>query len=270
MSERKAVPWQIPAAGSPTARDLRLVREWGQAAARAVAQSLSGIGACPIACSLVRAAVSEQSDSDTSCPICLTWGAPGPQWQLRLPRAAAEDLLAGLLGYQGLAARDAWSRSDRAVLLLQATELAQHLATGLELPASADARVSLPPEVPPPLPALAIDLELQLRVHDRTHELHLLTGFEELRQYLTGAASTARAVTAETVADAVVELEAVLPGPEVSAEELLRLQEGDVLLLSSGQQEAVLRTRGVVIGRGRVGARNGHLAVNLRDISTMR
>jgi flagellar motor switch/type III secretory pathway protein FliN len=269
-SERTAVPWQIPAAGSPTARELRLVREWGQLAAKTVAQSLSGIGACPIACSLVRAAVTDQTEGWASHCVSLSWGAPGPQWHLRLSRAAAEDVLAGLLGYQGLVARDTWSRSDRALLLLQVSELAQRQAADLQLPASGDHQVALPPDSPPALPPLVVDLELQLRVHDRTHELHLLTGFGELRQYLDRAASTARALTTDSVAHAMVELEAVLPGPELSAEELLQLQAGDVLLLNTGQQEAVLRTSGVVIGRGRVGARNGRLAVNLRDVSNLR
>ncbi|MHB8995942.1 MAG: FliM/FliN family flagellar motor switch protein [Armatimonadota bacterium] len=268
MSERTAVPWQIPAAGSPTARELRLVREWGQLAAKTVAQSLSSIGACPISCSLARTAVTGQIEGG-ACPV-LSWGGLGPRWHLRLPKAAAEDLLAGLLGYQGLVARETWSCSDRALLLLQASELAQRVAADLQLPASADHQVTLPPDSPPALPPLVVDLELQLRVHDRTHELHLLTGFSELRQYLDRTASTPRALTTESVAHATVELEAVLPGPELSAEELLQLQAGDVLLLNTGQQEAELRTSGVVIGRGRVGARNGRLAVNLRDVSSLR
>lgn len=270
MNERMAVPWQIPAAGSPTARELRLVREWGQLAAKTVAQSLSGISACPIACSLVRTAVTDQADGWASpCPA-LSWGAPGPRWQLRLTAAATEDVLAGLLGYQGLMAREAWSRTDRALLLLQASELAQRVAADLDLPASSDHQVTLPPDSPPALPPLVVDLELQLRVHDRTHELHLLTGFGEFRQYLDPGVSTARAVTTDSVAHAMVELEAVLPGPELSAEELLQLEAGDVLLLNTGQQEAEIRTRGVVIGRGRVGARNGRLAVSLRDVSSLR
>ncbi|MGE5530861.1 MAG: FliM/FliN family flagellar motor switch protein [Bacteroidota bacterium] len=269
MNERKAVPWQVPAAGSPTARELRLVREWGQLASKAVAQSLSGLGACPIACSLVGATVTDQLDAWASYPVSFGWGAPGPQWYLRLSVAAAEDVLAGLLGCQRLAPRESWSAIDRAILLVQVSELGQRVAADLQLPASSDHQVSLPPDNPPPLPPLVADLELQLRVHDRTHELHLLTGFAGLRQHLDRAASAGRALTTEVLNHATVDIEAVLPGPELPAGDLLQLQAGDVLLLSSEQQEAVLRAGGVVIGRGRAGARNGRLAVNLREVSNL-
>jgi flagellar motor switch/type III secretory pathway protein FliN len=234
-----------------------------------MAQSLSCVGACPIACSLAGAAVTDHLEVCESHPVCFGWGAPGPQWQLRSSVAAAEDLLAGLLGCHRLDARESWSAIDKAILLVQVSELAQRVAADLQLPASSDHQLSLPPDNPPPLPPVAVDLELQLRVHDRTHELHLLTGFAGVRQFLDRAGSAGRAVTTEAVSHATIEIEAVLPGPELPAGDLLQLQAGDVLLLSTEQQEAVLRAGGVVIGRGRAGARNGRLAVNLGEVSSL-
>ena len=69
------------------------------------------------------------------------------------------------------------------------------------------------------------------------------------------------------LSQAEVTVEALLPGPELTARELLELQPGDVICLGSAEQEALLAAEGAPVGRGRAGARQGRLAVNISEMS---
>lgn len=70
------------------------------------------------------------------------------------------------------------------------------------------------------------------------------------------------------VASAVATVEAVLPGPEVAAADVIGLRAGDVVLMPVGHNSRVfLRAGSVDLATATLGARDGHLAARIDEVT---
>lgn len=79
----------------------------------------------------------------------------------------------------------------------------------------------------------------------------------------TTAAPAQTRLTVDDLAPATVAVEAIMPGTEVSARDLLQLAVGDVIPLGAAAGRVELRLNDRVVGLGRAGTRGPHLAVNV-------
>lgn len=267
LTAERSTPLVIPSVDQRPASEERFALETGEAVARAVSRALSSLLAQGISCAAQDAA--RQGDADQTPEDqswTLQWGAPGPQWELLLPVSAAEGLLAGLLGCVQLRPDHPLTATDCALLRLVVAELARETSRELHLP-PADSCAVLPPRTyGSPLSPSLRHFALSLEVAGRSHSVHARVAWDDLLTQRQGAPSVG-ALDARVLSEAKVTVEALLPGPELTARELLELQPGDVICLGLAEQEALLTAEGVPVGRGRAGARAGRLAVNISELS---
>lgn len=187
-------------------------------------------------------------------------------WRLSVSGSAVEGLLAGMLGCLELRPDHPLTATDRALLELLLAELARETSRELQLP-SADSRTVLPPGAQrSPWSAPPMPLALTLRVAGQSHTVWAEVAWDDLLAHRR-LASTAMGPDVKALSEAEVAVEALLSGPELTAGELLELQPGDVICLGSAEQEVLLAAGGVPVGKGRAGARQGRLAVNIGEMS---
>ena len=205
-----------------------------------------------------------QPDDEVLC----WWGQSVHDWQLLLPLGAAEDVLAGLLGHVTLAAGHLTSVTDEALLALQCQKIGEQVSQRLGLPRPAQHGVCLTASAALLAATPMVQFALHLRLHGRTHLARLKVPLDLLRPVLPAAPSHGLGIDPSVVAEAPVTVQAVLPGPTLTAGQLLGLEPGDVVCLGEAAREALLQVEGVTIGRGRAGAQAGRLAVNIRAMAS--
>ena len=273
LTAERATPWVIPSVAQRSAdrvrpaSEERFAQETGEALARALSQALSSLLTQGISCTAqdpTRPGAANQIPEDQSWT--LQWGAPGPQWQLLLPVPAVEGLLAGLLGCAQLRPDHPLTATDRALLGLVVTELARETSRELHLPPTEACAVLPPRTYGSPSSPSQRHFALSLEVAARSHSVQARVAWDDwLAQQQREQLPVGLDV--RLLSEAKVTVEALLPGPELTARELLELQPGDVICMGLAEQEALLAAEGVPVGRGRAGARAGRLAVNVSEMS---
>ena len=244
-----------------------LASRTGEAVARAVTAALTALMAHSVSCVAQRHLLHEaEVPAVRGEDWTLQLGAPGPAWQMIVPKSGVEAIVAGLLGFPELRPDQPLGAVDRGLIEMVLTELAREASRELNLPPS-EARALWTDGTCCPQPALPfMQFALSLRIGDQSHAVFATVGWDDLLAHLRPAAARGMADLG-LVSQAEVTVEALLPGPELTARELLELQPGDVICLGIAEQEALLTAEGVAVGRGRAGARSGRVAVNISEMS---
>lgn len=186
--------------------------------------------------------------------------------ELELSAEAVEALLAALLGQPAVGPAAGSGAMEQRLLQLLGTEIGGGLAVALGLPQPETGHLSARPSERPQV--LGPHRQAGVRVAYRgVGGAALLRGTEETLAGL-GAPPPAR-MKVKPLTAARLPLEAVLPGPTLTAGEIAGLAEGDVICFDPGELEAVLRVAGVAIGRGRAGAREGWAAIEVTQLSPL-
>jgi hypothetical protein len=257
--------WPIPPVDRPGPGDELALRERAAPLAQAISWSLSTLSTGAVACRFTECQFRAGGEASAAA-VVISW----PLCELHLNEQAAAAILAGLLGAAQLAPAASLNPTDLALLELSAQELAQRInaALGLPLPAVPQVRSSGAQENPQQ-GLVAYDFELEFA--GGAQPLTLLIFWEDARNYLAlPPPDQPVGLAVEALTSAVLCLEAILPGPTLTAQELLELQPGDVARLGSNQREALLVVEGVPLATGRAGARNGKLAVNISKLAGRR
>ena len=264
-------PVRIPSVADPTPAEQAALVTCGQHLAAGLAASLAELCTASCSCSLVGTPLLDAPWQPAADDLLVWWGQSSLDWRLWLPVAAAEDILAGLLGCCSVRGGRPWSDLDQALLDLQGQKLAEQVSRSLALPLPEHHGLRLPsPGGSLPVAAVTdatMHFDLHLQLQGRGHTLRLITPLDALRPLLP-APLPATGVNEALLAEAMVTLQAVLPGPSLSAGELLGLEPGDIVCLGEGGQEALLQVEGVTVGRGRPGAQAGRLAVSVRGVAS--
>lgn len=262
-----AVPLALPPAEHPGPEEAPFLRDWGTALARALATSLSVQSTRTLDCRCSGWRVLESDWRPAAETVSLDWGPPGPQWQLCLPEPAVSEVLAGLLGQATLAAGQALTPTDLALLDLQAVQIARQVSQDLQLPPSASHSVAVGAGLLPPSPRVGFDLTLVSG--SLATPLQLVAGWAQISEFSPLRAGAEASLSAADVSHARLTVEAILPGPTLVARDLLGLQPGDIVQLGNLQRPTILRIAGRPIAVGRAGARAGALAVSIHEVADL-
>lgn len=187
------------------------------------------------------------------------------RWVLVAPPATGELLVAAALGLEP--GQPGCGSVDAAVLHLM-TESLVRAAWSATSPSRAAVVEGLPAGgACGAMAGLQLRYPVQLTVGLAAAEMRLVGSWAAWRPPRGGPTSPGGAgLTLDGLAAATVAVEAVLPGAEVGACDLLRLALGDVIPLGAATQGVLLRINGETVGLGRAGARGRHLAVNLVQV----
>lgn len=186
-----------------------------------------------------------------------------------LAASLTEALAAAALGVPTSSPPASLGSVDRAVLTVMGRELGQAARQALEQDGPALIEVAFGHERQAEEDPHALVLPLVATVAGFSHRALVRAPWSACRAALRrGVAVAEEVLEARLVEQAVVEVEAMLPGTQLTADELLSLRPGDVIRLGPGAPEVVLRVNGEAWGRGRAGARGNHLAVSLRQTAS--
>lgn len=261
-------PVCIPSVTAPTPDEMAALVACGEEIAAGLAAGLTELCTTSCNCSVAGPPVVNPPAATAGDEILFWWGQAAPDWQLWLPRAAGEDILASVLGSSSLNGDYPISCIDRALLELQCQKAAQQVTQRMGLPVPLQHGVCLV-AAETPLPSVSqVQFTLRLLLHGRAHLARLLVSRDRIKSLLPSAPQQINGIGPALLAGAMVTVEAILRGPTLTAEQLLGLECGDVVCLGEAAQEALLQAEGVTIGKGRPGGQAGRLAVNIREIST--
>ena len=257
----------FPAVEAPTAAEQQVLRRWGEAfqvqGGLVLRRFLGAGGLWQVGEPQWQAAGQALAGGEWAVWIAISGAVPAV---LVLESTLAEALIAGALGLPAAATPALTGAADQAVLDVIGRELghAVRQALGLTSPALAEVTTGDGRYCPAEGPAVVYAVAATL--HGREYSARLLGAWADWRPAVAPGPSAPVGVVDRTVVEAaLVEIEAVLPGTELRAGELLALRPGDIIRLGEGGQEVVLRVNGRAWGRGRAGARGDHLAVSLRQ-----
>jgi flagellar motor switch/type III secretory pathway protein FliN len=187
----------------------------------------------------------------------------GALWRLRLSQGAAEAILAAQLGQDELTAH-ALTELDLRIMGEALGGLAREIGRELEgRGGAAEVAMSLAAS---PLPGEPLVIWTMTVQHGSLEgEAALVTVWEELAEVLMPETEEG-VLEVEVLHGAAVTIEALLPGPPLTAGELWGMQPGDVLKLGAVDRPSVVTANGQPFARGRAGARGETLAVNIQEI----
>lgn len=255
----------FPDLEAPTPEQWSRLRQWRRELAEALQRSVQRLAADGLALDVSEPEVVYELGNEASearSPTVVI-GEADRQWVLLAPPPACELLVAAALGLEQTSALA--GAVDQAVYGLMADSLARAAgnSTGLSqgsglyhLPAADACRGLVGPW---------LRYRIQLTRGAVGAELHL-TGSWPAWRPVCGAATVAPrqdGLRVDDLASAAVAVEAILPGTQVSARDLLDLAVGDVIPLGTAAGRVELRLNERVVGVGRAGTRGQNLAVNV-------
>ncbi|MEN6642645.1 MAG: FliM/FliN family flagellar motor switch protein [Armatimonadia bacterium] len=264
VSADLAKEYPIPAAEAPAPAEERALTALAARLHAVVTASLNRFSSLQARVGEVRWELREPEQR--SCAIEAWWGQPGLEWVLLMDHAAAETVLAGMLGYGALAPRERLTATDLELLQLPLRDLAGQVQAEFAQPVGAVA-IGETRQLPG---TECVCLHFEIGIGESTGEGMLLVAWESLRRLYRDAGRESATIDLGALEQAVVRLEAMMPGVDLTLRELLDLQPGDVLQLGALDLQAAVTANGHAFARGKVGAKGERLAVHVTEVATVR
>lgn len=255
---------QIPSVEAPTPAEKCALTSLAERLQAVAASALSRFSALPARVSDVRWEIGAPDSQGRA--IEARWGQPDLRWVLLMEHRAVEAVLAGMLGFSKLDPRERLTTTDLELLQLPLRQLAGQMQAELAQPAGA---VDLGEMGQLPR-AECVCLRFEIGVGESVGTAMLLVAWGSLRGLYRRADSGSRTLGLRALEGASMRLEASMPGGDLTLQQLLDLQSGDVLQLGPLDLQAVVTANGKGFARGKVGAKGEHLALHVTEIATVR
>lgn len=254
----------IPSAEAPTPAEERALTALADRLQAITASAVNRFSALPARVSEVRWELAEPYGQ--AFAVAARWGQADLQWVLLIEREAVEAVLAGMLGFSALTPCGRLTTTDLELLQLPLRQLAGQVQAEFAQPVGA---VDLGEMGQLPRTE-CVCLHFDIGVGESGGRAMLLVAWESLRGLYRRADAGSTTIEPGKLDGAAIRLEAIMPEVELTLQELLNLQPGDVLQLGPVDLQAVVTANGKDFARGKVGAKGEHLAVHVTEIATVR